>query len=100
MLKCENYLTVITNRSRYLIHFHSTRRLPNWEVLFRIAILDPAKREKILLSHVCMFNMCVRQTFNEARELDKKRALDGSESEMEKLKFKIHFFSPFTPRFI
>lgn len=47
-----------------------------------------------------MFNMCVRQTFNEARELDKKRVLDGSENEMEKLKFKIHFFSPFTPRFI
>lgn len=29
MLRCENYLTAITSRSRNLIHFHSIRHWPN-----------------------------------------------------------------------
>lgn len=47
MLKCENYLTAITNRSRNLIQLRSNQHLPNWEVLFRIAILDPIERQKV-----------------------------------------------------
>lgn len=41
--------------------------------------------------------VCNNNNFNEARELDDKmKILDGSaENEMEKLKFKIHSFSPF-----
>lgn len=61
MLKCENYLTVITNRSRNLIHFHSNRHSPNWEVLFQTAILDPvkelSKRRKIMKMEKLFFNL-------------------------------------------
>lgn len=99
MLKCENYLTAITNRSRNLIQLRSNQHLPNWEVLFRIAILDPIERQRERKSKLfCMLNMCVcNNNFNEARELDDKmKILNGSaENEMEKLKFKIHSFSPF-----
>lgn len=34
MLRCENYLTVITNRSRNLIHFLSNPHVPTLEVQF------------------------------------------------------------------
>lgn len=35
MLRCENYLTVVTNRSKNLIHFLSNPHVPTLEVQFR-----------------------------------------------------------------
>lgn len=44
MLKCENYSTVITNRSRNLIHFLSNLHVTSLEVLFRSPSRVPVKK--------------------------------------------------------
>lgn len=48
--KCENYLTAVTNRSRYLIHFRSTQRLPILEVQFRNPSRGPGVHDRVVVS--------------------------------------------------